>query len=102
MKEARFGIFLVVNRGSTKDTLSWGFSGKHRRPFPELLKWLAKEAVRLANKHNANVQSLEIVGIDLLKRNAGKIHKRAVVAKGSRKSVAKSSARVRGQPRRKR
>jgi hypothetical protein len=100
MKESRFGAFLVVNRGSDKDKLSWGVSGKHRRPFSALIEWLGKEAIRLAKKHNESVQSVEIVGIDLLKRNASKIAKKAVVAKRGKKSVPNSSAKVRTQPRR--
>jgi hypothetical protein len=46
------------------------------------------------------VQGLEIAGIDLLKRNAGEVSKKAVVAKGRKKSAAKSSAKVLRKPHR--
>jgi hypothetical protein len=102
MKESRYGAFLVVNRGSDKDKLSWAVLGKHRQPFSALIEWLGKEAARLAKKHRASVQGLEIVGIDLLKRNSGKIVKKAVAAKRGKKGVTESFARVRAQPHRRR
>lgn len=77
MKESRFGVFLVVNRGAEKDTKSWTIAEKKRQSFRQLIEWLSKEATRLARKHRTNVHGLEVMGIDLLKRDAGKISKTA-------------------------
>ena len=70
MREARYGIFLVVNRGAKGDLQTWNPSGK-RVGFAQLLEWLSGRAQALRVK-SANIDGLEVVGIDLLKRESSR------------------------------
>lgn len=63
LREARYGIFLVVNRGAEGDKKSWRHDGELK--FPALVEWLKDESRALLNEH---VQDIEVIGIDLTKR----------------------------------
>lgn len=86
MMESKFGVFLVVNRGSEKDAKSWTISGRRKQTFDQLIKWLSTEAARLSKKHKTQVQAISVIGIDLLKRNSGKIVQKAAQKRKPRKT----------------
>ena len=69
LREAGFGIFLLVKRGADRnDNRSWRAGGE-QLDFSALVQWLKDESssVLQANPH---VQNIEVLGIDLTKRIA--------------------------------
>jgi len=89
MQEAKYGAFVVVNRGAEKDTKSWLVDGK-RVDFSKLVEWLKLEAQKLVSERS-EVEGIEVIGIDLTKRD-----KEAQQAAKSRaeKKAAKSQPTV--------
>ena len=63
LREARYGIFLLVNRGADRDKKSWRHDGN--LSFSTLVQWLKDESRTLLNEH---VQDIEVIGIDLTRR----------------------------------
>ena len=63
LREAHYGIFLLVNRGAEGDKKYWR-PGK-KLSFSTLIQWLRDESGTLLNEH---VQGVEVIGIDLTKR----------------------------------
>ena len=63
LREARYGIFLVVNRDTEGNRKSWRHDGELK--FPALVEWLKDESRALLNEH---VQDIEVIGIDLTRR----------------------------------
>ena len=63
LREARYGVFLLVNRGAKSDKKSW--RSDRRLTFPALIEWLEDEGRTLLNEH---VQDVEVIGIDLTRR----------------------------------
>lgn len=61
--EARYGIFLLVNRGAEGDKKYWRHGKKLH--FSTLVQWLKGESRTLLNEH---VQGVEVIGIDLTRR----------------------------------
>lgn len=61
MREAQYGVFLVVNRGTEGDRGKWKLDRGYVT-FGELIAWLTREARGV----NANVA---VIGIDLLMRD---------------------------------
>ena len=70
LHEARYGIFLLVNRGAEGDKKYWRHDGK--LSFSTLIQWLRDESRTLLNEH---VQGVEVIGIDLTKRTGEAIRK---------------------------
>ena len=68
MREARFGVFLVVNRAGKKDRKQWTLGGK-RADFDRLVAWLQDEARGLV-ANSPSIAGLDAVAIDLTKRSA--------------------------------
>jgi hypothetical protein len=76
MLEARYGIFLLVRRGRTSDKKTFRHQSlKKNFGFEELVSWLRQEARELV-RANPSVNGLEVVGIDLTKRDRGSSTKR--------------------------
>lgn len=73
MREARYGILLVVNRGAKGDLKTWSLSGK-RVDFSKLIDWLSKEAKAFLAK-KSSIDGLQIVGIDLRARDRSRQEK---------------------------
>ena len=67
LRAARQGIFLVVNCGRERDRKSWKVSNRSV-DFAELIEALKIEAARLL-VGAAYIEGLEVVGIDLVRRN---------------------------------
>jgi hypothetical protein len=67
MLEAKYGVFVVVNRAAHIDTKSWSIGGL-RVGFADLVEWLKAEASQLVAK-SATVEAITIVGIDLTLRD---------------------------------
>ena len=63
LREAHYGVFLLVNRGAVSDNKSWRHDGK--LSFSALVQWLKDESRTLLNEH---VQDIEVIGIDLTRR----------------------------------
>ena len=63
LREAHYGIFLLVNRGAEGDKKYWR-PGK-KLSFSTLIQWLRDESGTLLNEH---VQGVEVIGIDLTRR----------------------------------
>ena len=63
LREARYGIFLVVNRDTEGNRKSWRHDGELK--FSALVEWLKDESRTLLNEH---VQDIEVIGIDLTRR----------------------------------
>lgn len=87
MQEAKFGAFVVVNRGAEKDTKSWLVNEK-RVEFSKLIEWLKAEAQELVTE-NLEVEEIEVIGIDLTKRD-----KEALEAAKSRAEKKKTKAKT--------
>ena len=82
MREAKHGVFLVVNRGAEGDAKTWSAGGE-QMGFPELINWLQDEARSLVAA-NATVEAIDVIGIDLTIRD--------VVAVEAAKKRAKKKA----------
>ena len=91
MREARYGIFLVVNRGAKGDLQTWNPSGK-RVGFAELVHWLSRRAEALLTTRS-NIDGLQVVGIDLAPT------RRAQEAKGSCPKAARTAQIARREAR---
>ena len=63
LREACYGIFLLVNRGADRDKKSWRHDGN--LSFSTLVQWLKDESRTLLNER---VQDIEVIGIDLTRR----------------------------------
>ena len=63
LREAQYGIFLLVNRDGEGDRGYW--QPNKRLDFPALTQWLKDESKALLNEH---VQDIEVIGIDLTRR----------------------------------
>jgi hypothetical protein len=61
MREAQYGVFLVVNRQLDSDRKTWQLA-RRRVGFGNLVDWLVREAKGV----NPNV---EVIGIDLVRRD---------------------------------
>lgn len=96
MREAQYGIFLIINRGAQYDLKSWKITNK-RGGFPELVQLLKSETYPLIKKHK-KVQGLEVIGIDLMLRGKAAFEKKkqTVLKKTQRKkaSPTKHSSRL--------
>lgn len=68
LRAARHGVFLVVNRGADGDNKQWVVDG-NRVDFAGVVSWLAAEAKTLVVR-STTIQGLEVIGIDLLKRDS--------------------------------
>jgi hypothetical protein len=90
MGEARYGVFLVVNRGGKKDRKQWTIDGK-RSDFKRVVARLQQEARSLAAK-SSPIEGLEVVGIDLTKRTAQPRKTKSVVKSGGQKKAGKASS----------
>lgn len=66
LRDARHGIFLVVNRGAEGDRKSW-ILGRRAVDFDGLIAALAAESSALLGA-STTMEGLEVVGIDLLRR----------------------------------
>lgn len=64
LREAQYGIFLLVNRGAKRDKKKYWRSDR-RLSFSTLVEWLKNESRTLLNEH---VQDIEVIGIDLTRR----------------------------------
>ena len=64
LREAQYGIFLLVNRGAKRDKKKYWRSNR-RLSFSTLVEWLKNESRTLLNEH---VQDIEVIGIDLTRR----------------------------------
>jgi hypothetical protein len=67
MKEAKYGAFVVVNRGAKKDTKSW-LVDEARVGFSKLIEWLKSEAQKILSARS-DVVGIEVIGIDLTTRD---------------------------------
>lgn len=72
LREARFGIFLVVRRGNDalEDKSRWFLNAAGARrslTFSQLIAWLQQESIQLV-RTNPTVDGLEVLGIDLTLR----------------------------------
>ncbi len=63
LREACYGVFLLVNRGAEGDKKYWRHPKK--LSFSTLVQWLKDESRTLLNEH---VQDVEVIGIDLTRR----------------------------------
>ena len=68
LREARFGIFLLVNRRAGSDRRSWR-PGDKNLDFSALVQWLKGESGSVLQA-NPRLQKIEVLGIDLTKRIA--------------------------------
>ena len=68
LREAQYGVFLLVNRGAVRDNKSWRHDDG-KLSFSALVQWLKDESRTLLNEH---VQDVEVIGIDLTRR-AGEV-----------------------------
>ena len=67
LREAHFGIFLLVKRGVDRnDNRSWRAGGENL-DFSALIQWL-KDKSESVLQENPYVQNIEVIGIDLTKR----------------------------------
>ena len=69
MREAHYGVFLLVRRGAQGDRKQWSIPEKSDANFLDLVTWLSAEAASLVSQH-PEVKALEVVGIDLTARSA--------------------------------
>ena len=67
LREAHYGIFLLVNRGAENDRRSWRPEGEGLADFPALIQWLKDESTTILNTHE-QVQEIKVIGIDLTNR----------------------------------
>ncbi|PIZ31212.1 MAG: hypothetical protein COY40_02665 [Alphaproteobacteria bacterium CG_4_10_14_0_8_um_filter_53_9] len=68
LREARYGVFLLVRRGADEDKKTWPHKALGKRfNFTELVVWLQEEARELV-RANPSLDGLEVIGIDLTKR----------------------------------
>ena len=67
LREAHYGIFLLVNRGAESDGQSWRPEGEGLVDFLALVQWLKDESTTILNTHE-QVQEIEVIGIDLTRR----------------------------------
>jgi hypothetical protein len=67
MREAHYGVLLLVRRGAQYDRNQWSIPGKDNADFADLLAWLSTEAGSLVAQHR-EVKALQVVGIDLTAR----------------------------------
>ena len=67
MREAHYGIFLLVNRGSENDRKRWRVDNRNR-VFEDLIRCLREEAEKIVSS-SATIRGLEVLGIDLTKRD---------------------------------
>jgi hypothetical protein len=97
LRAARHGIFLVVNRGGSRDRRSWRVAGKSVN-FAGLAEWLKKEAATL-KAGSAKVEGLEVVAIDLLVRDkeVRKRTTRRVALKNKKKNTSRPGKNVRSK-----
>ena len=72
LREAQYGVFLLVNRGAVRDNKSWRHDDG-KLSFSALVQWLKDESRTLLNEH---VQDIEVIGIDLTRR-AGEAARKA-------------------------
>ena len=68
LREARFGIFMLVNRRAGSDRRSWR-PGDKNLDFSALVQWLKGESGSVLQA-NPRLQKIEVLGIDLTKRIA--------------------------------
>jgi hypothetical protein len=96
MREAKYGVFLVVNRGGKKDQKQWTVDGK-RVAFDKLTEWLQQEARGLAAT-SPSIEGLEVVGIDLTRRSpATRLKAAASKRAGGPKSKRSASPTLSGR-----
>lgn len=95
MRESRYGIFLLVNRGGPHDIRRWRVDQK-QVGLLELVDWLQKQA-RSIQRRSSRVGGLEVMAIDLLKRcstapqgRSSGLQKKRVAKKPPKKSSASS------------
>ncbi|SCB21898.1 hypothetical protein GA0061099_100366 [Bradyrhizobium yuanmingense] len=91
MREARHGIFLLVNRGGTNDCKRWRVNNR-LVGLQELESWLRGQA-KAYQRTNGRVSGLEIVSFDLLKLGSSKLSLKPAKKAGKPKKSAKRSAR---------
>lgn len=99
MREAQYGIFLLINRGAQGDKKTWAI-GKKKSDFSGLVQWLKNKTCPLIRKHK-QVQGLEVIGIDLMLREKGAVEKKkqTVLKKNQRKNSTPSKHPTRSKPR---
>ena len=71
LREAHYGVFLLVNRGAVSDNKSWRHDGE--LSFSALVQWLKDESRTLLNEH---IQDVEVIGIALTRRT-GEVARKA-------------------------
>ena len=76
LREAHYGILLLVNRGVESDRQSWRPEGRGLVDFPALVQWLKDESTTILNTHE-QVQEIEVIGIDLTNRTRASDENRA-------------------------
>jgi hypothetical protein len=74
MKEAHYGVFLLVNRGANVDRKTWKHSNK-TCGFFELVEWLGGQARGLAISYS--IGGLEVVGINLVRRDQDAVNRKS-------------------------
>ncbi|MGY3147373.1 hypothetical protein ACVWYQ_004372 [Bradyrhizobium sp. USDA 3397] len=90
MRESRYGIFLLVNRGGPRDTRRWRIDGRVLG-LSELEIWLRKQAKDFQRK-NSRIAGLEVLTVDLLKLGSvGRAAKPTLAAK-KKAAIAPKSA----------
>jgi hypothetical protein len=90
MREARYGVFLVVNRGGKKDQKQWTVDGK-LVGFDKLVAWLQEEARGVA-AGSVSVDGLDVVGIDLTRRSPATRAKAAASKRAGGRKAKRSAA----------
>lgn len=85
MRDARYGVFLLVRRAAQADRKDWSLPDNVNADFADLLAWLSTEAGALVRRHS-EVNALQIIGIDLTARATARI------------AVPKSKPSTRAQP----
>ncbi|MCG2632981.1 hypothetical protein L6654_41140 [Bradyrhizobium sp. WYCCWR 13023] len=98
MRESRYGVFLLVNRGASSDSRGWRVNGR-RVGLPELVEWLQKQANALQRK-SSRVGGLRVLSIDLLLLGSKAPVGDSKSAK-PKKAVAKRATKKVPQPKRK-
>ena len=69
LREAQYGIFLLVRRGGPTDRRSWPHRGLGKTfDFPKLVTWLQDEAHKLV-RADPSIDGLEVISIDLTLRH---------------------------------
>jgi hypothetical protein len=98
LREARYGVFLLVRRGARGDRTRWAIRDKGKVDFADLLAWLSTEAASLIRQH-PEVKALQVVGIDLTVRSASRAVLSSVQTRNTSRKKKPARRAIRVQPR---